>query len=153
MLPLEAYVSVDDRDIDGQCDDGLLRSNGGARLIDVTVGQVYAPFSVRFNHPYTRSIRFINERVRARFIVNFDHVNFSRRPPLQGISHVSRPYASRRAIARLHDVALLVLCDPHQYLPSFAVLLLLAAHICILTWRHRGNFLPLCRCNTASLIY
>src|SRR5262249_26563689 len=29
------------------------------------------------------------------------------------------PYAPRRVITQLHDIALLVLSDPHQYLPSY----------------------------------
>src|SRR5262249_34091060 len=84
----------------------------------VTVGLRPRPYFVCFNHPHARSIRLINERVRARFVVNFPDFNFGRGQPLQGVGHISRPYAPRRVITQLYDVALLVLCDPHQYLPS-----------------------------------
>jgi hypothetical protein len=57
--------------------------------------------------------------VRPRLIVNFSDVNFGRGQPLQGICYIRRPYAPRRAIAQFHNVALLVLCDSHQYLPLF----------------------------------
>jgi hypothetical protein len=53
----------------------------------------------------------------------FPDFNFGRAQPLQSVGHIGRPYAPRRVITQLHDIALLVLRDPHQYLPSYFLLL------------------------------
>ena len=52
-------------------------------------------------------------------MVDFSDVKFGLGQPLQSIRHIRRPYTPRSAITQLHDVALVVLCDPHRHLPRF----------------------------------